>query len=282
MNRKFVLNRRILLRLIVTAILLALAISMLLPLIWMISASLKFESDVFNFPIDWIPKRFNAINNYKEVLSSKYNFVLYYWNSIKVAVFATFLQVTFSAMGAYAFTKINFPFKNGLFMLYLITLMIPEQVTIVPRFMVFKYLNLYNTHLGLIVMLSFSVYGVFLLRQFMVTIPLSLSEAAKIDGAGHFTIFMRIILPMTKPAIATLGILKFVWTWNDYQNPLVFLYSEELYTLQLGMRQFATESGVFYSLVMTSAVLAIAPLFIMFIIGQKYVIEGISMGAVKG
>lgn len=267
---------------IMTALMLAFAITCILPFIWMISASFKVEADVFNFPVEWIPKRWNAVQNYTEVWSGQYNFALYYWNSIKVAVLATILQGLISAMGAYAFAKINFKFKDQLFLLYLATLMIPEQITIIPRFMLFKWTGLYNTHVGLILMISFSVYGMFLLRQFMITIPTSLSESAKIDGAGHFRIFLQIILPMSKPAIATLAILKFVWTWNDYQNPLVFLYSRNLMTIQLGMRQFATDVGTYYSLVMTAAVCAIIPLLIAFIIGQKQVIEGIAMGAVKG
>ncbi len=276
------MKKNTVLKVVVTAILLVLSVSMITPILWMVSASFKFEADVFAFPIQWIPKRWNAVSNYREVWGSGYNFALYYLNSAKVTIFATFFQVLFSAMGAYAYTKIRFPFRDQLFLLYLATLMIPEQVTIVPRFMVFRYLGLYDTHFGLVAMLSFSVYGVFLLRQFMVTIPASLSEAAKIDGASHLTIFLKIILPITKPAIATLAILKFVWTWNDYQNPLIFLSTKEKFTLQLGMQQFASESGVYYSLVMVAAVLAIIPLFIIFIIGQKYVIKGISMGAVKG
>ena len=275
-------NREGITKTIITAFLFLVAISMMIPLIWMISASFKYEADVFNFPIEWIPTRWNAINNYKEVLSSQYNFALYYWNSIKVAVFATAFQVFFSAMGAYGYSKVKFKGRDKLFLLYLATLMIPDQVTIVPKFMVFKWLHIYDTHFGLIAMLSFSVYGVFLLRQFMIGIPDSICEAAKIDGAGHFRIFMQIILPITKPAIATLMTLKFVWTWNDYQHPLIFLNTRELYTIQLGMKQFATESGAYYSLVMAAAVMAIIPLFIVFLLTQKHVINGIAMGAVKG
>ena len=130
-------------------------------------------------------------------------------------------------------------------------------------------------------MLAFSVYGVFLLRQAMMAIPESLSESAKIDGAGHFTIFFRIIFPMIKPSVATLATLKFVWTWNDYQTPLIFLNDRSLFTIQLGMKQFATESGSIYSLVMAAAVSATLPLILIFLLGQRYIIEGIASGAVK-
>lgn len=267
---------------IITVIFWVIGFSMLIPLVWMISTSFKFESDVFTFPIQWIPTRTNIVENYKTVWGSEYNFAMYYWNSIKVTVLTTVAQVTVSAMGAYGFSKINWKHRDKLFLLYLGTMMIPPQVTIVSTFIVNKMLGLYDTHLGIILMLSFSVYGVFLLRQAMVAIPLSLSESATIDGAGHFTIFTRIILPLTKPSLATLAILKFVWTWNDYQTPLVFLKSRELFTIQLGMKQFQSEAGSYYSLVMAAAVSAIVPLVIVFLAGQRHVIDGIASGAVKG
>src|SRR5699024_414782 len=139
---------------------------------------------------------------------------------------------------AYGFSKVKWKGRDTIFTLYLATMMIPEQVTIVTRFLITRSMGLYNTHLGLILMLSFSVYGTFLLRQAMLGIPEALSESAKIDGANHWQIFSRIILPMTKPSIATLAILKFTWTWNDYQNPLIFLTNPELYTVQQGMQMF--------------------------------------------
>jgi multiple sugar transport system permease protein len=186
-------------------------------------------------------------------------------------------------MAAYAFAKIKFTHSKRLFFLYLATLMIPAQVTLIPSFIILKSLRLINTHLGIILISSFSVYGVFLLRQFMRTVPDERSEAAFIDGANHPQIFVHIILPMVKPAIATLGMLKFIWTWNDYQNPLIFLSSEKLFTLQLGMRAFSsTEYGNQFALMMAAAVMAVFPLMIVFLIFQRYVIEGISIGAVKG
>ena len=156
------------------------------------------------------------------------------------------------------------------------------QVTIVSQFIITRQLGLYNTHAGLIAMLAFSVYGVFLLRQAMMAVPDSLSESAQIDGAGHLRIFFQIILPMVKPSLATLATLKFVWTWNDYQHPLVFLSNRDLYTIQLGMKQFASESGSYYALTMAAAVSAIVPLVIVFLLCQRFVVDGIATGAVKG
>lgn len=277
MNRKLGVGK-----LILTVIFWLIGFSMLLPLIWMISASFKMEADVFNFPIQWIPPRFNGIENYKAVWGRQYNFGLYYWNSISLTVAATALQMFVSSLGAYGFSKVHWKGRDQVFVLYLATMMIPPQVTIVSQFLIAKQIRLYNTHLGLILLYMFSVYGVFLLRQSMLGIPESLSESAKIDGASHFRVFLQIIFPLTKPALATLGILKFVWTWNDYQAPLVFLSSRKLYTIQLGMKQFASEAGNYYSLIMAAAVSSIIPLVIAFLFGQRFVIDGIASGAVKG
>lgn len=269
-------------KILITIFVGAFALTMLFPLLWMISASLKYEADVFTYPIQWLPERWHAIENYKEVWSGQYNFALFYWNTIKITVIATTFQVLVSAMGAYAFAKIDFKFKNAIFAMYIATLMIPDQVTLVPKFMMLRWMQLFDTHTGLILLLVFSVYGIFLLRQNMVAIPDALCNSAKIDGAGHFRIFWQIILPITKPGIATLAILKFVWTWNDYQNPLVFLNTRELFTIQIAMKQFASVSGTYYALIMAASVSAIIPLLIVFLLGQKYVVDGIVSGAVKG
>ena len=270
------------LRVLMTIIMGALALTMILPFLWMLSTSFKVESDVFKYPVEWIPKQWNIVQNYSEVWGGRYSFLTFYLNSIKVTVLTTLLQVTVSAMGAYAFAKIKFKYRDGLFLLYLAMMMIPDQVTIVPKFLIFRMFGLYNTHLGLILLGSFSVYGMFLLKQFMTGIPDALCESAKIDGASHGRIFCQVILPISVPALATLMVLKFVWTWNDYQNPLVFLSSDSKYTIPMGMTKFMTEYTQYYSLIMVAAVCAILPLIIVFLLGQKYVIEGMTAGAVKG
>jgi len=268
-------------RVVITALLGIFVFTMLFPLLWMVSTSLKFEVDVFTFPIRWLPPRWN-FQNYVNVWTGNYNFPLYYLNTTKITVFVCVIQLMISSMGAYAFAKLRFKLKGPLFALFLATMMIPDQVTIVPKFMILKWLGLMDSHEGLILMLAFSVYGVFLLRQYMLALPDSLLEAAKIDGAGHARIFTQIVLPMSVPALATLTILRFVWTWNDYQNPLIFLNTKNLYTLQIGMSQFASESGTYYALLMAASVCAIAPLFIVFLLGQNYIIDGMVSGAVKG
>jgi multiple sugar transport system permease protein len=265
-----------------TLIIGALAVTMILPFLWMISTSFKIEMEVFNYPVEWVPKSFHP-ENYAKAWNSRFSFPLYYFNTIKVSILTTFLQVTVSAMAGYAFAKIKFSHSKKIFLLYLATLMIPGQVTLIPSFIIMRSLRLINTHLGIILIASFSIYGTFLLRQFISTVPNEMSEAAFIDGANHYQIFGRIILPMVKPAIATLAMLKFIWTWNDYQHPLIFLTTEKLFTLQLGMRAFrSAEYGDQFAVMMAAAVMAILPLVVIFLIFQRYVIEGITIGAVKG
>lgn len=259
-----------------------LGLVMVVPLIWMISTSFKVEADVFKFPIEWIPSRSRGFENYKEVWTGTMPFGLYYWNSIKVTVISVVASVLVGCMGAYGFSKIEFPGRDKLFLLYIATMAIPEQVTLIPRFLIFKEMGLFDTHACLIINTMFSVMSVFMLRQFMVSVPNELSEAAKIDGAGHMRILFQVIIPIAKPAIATFAILKFIWTWNDYQNPLVFITNSKLYTIQLGIKMFSDAYGDHYALMMAAAVSAILPLLIVFLAGQKNIIAGLTAGGVKG
>ncbi|MGG1518019.1 carbohydrate ABC transporter permease [Paenibacillus oryzisoli] len=265
---------------LLTLLMCVIGILFMSPFIWMISASMKPEADVFIYPIQWIPKHWQLIENYKEVWST--NFPLYYWNSIKVTVCTTALSVLLSSMAAYSFSKIKFRGRNVIFVLVLVIYMIPSQAILVPQFLLFRWVGLFDSHFGLILLGSFSVLGTFMLRQFYLGIHEEYMESARIDGAGHFRIFWSICTPLVKPAIATYAILRFIWTWNDYQNPLIFLRTKTLFTLPLGIQSFADLNGNFYSLIMAASVSAIVPLLIIFIIGQKQVIEGISMGGVKG
>jgi len=269
-------------KMITTMLLFGIGLTFLLPFVWMVSTSLKPEADVFNYPIEWIPKHWKVIENYKEVWLGQYPLYLYYWNSIKVTIATTFVSVLFSCMAAYAFAKIEFKGRNFMFLIVLATYMIPNQAILVPQFIIYRELRLFDTHLGLVMLNCFSVLGTFLLRQFFMGINKEFIEAAKIDGASHFRIFAIVAIPLVRPAIATYGILRFIWTWNDYQNPLIFLRSETLLTLQIGIRKFADAYGEFYSLIMAGSVIAIVPLLIIFIVGQKHVIEGLSLGGVKG
>lgn len=254
-------------------------IAFILPFIWMISASLKPESAVFAYPIEWIPEVLRW-DNYAKAWSG--GFSLYYWNSIKVTLVTTIISAVVSTMSAYGFSKVHFKSRDLLFLLVLATFMIPAQAILVPQFLLFRYLNLFDTHTGLILLNSFSVLGTFMLRQFFMGVHDDYIAAAKIDGAGHIRIFSQIAVPLVLPAISTYFILRFIWTWNDYQGPLIFIRSDHLYTIQVGIEKFSNESGELYSLIMAGSVSAILPLLLVFIIGQKYVLEGIALGGVKG
>ncbi|WP_062049864.1 carbohydrate ABC transporter permease [Bacillus sp. JCM 19034] len=266
-------------KLMLTIFMFLLGIIFLLPFIWMISASLKQELEVFTYPIQWIPSEWRW-DNYAVVWGG--DFPLYYWNSIKVTVLTTLISTIVSTMAAYGFSKIKFKGRHFIFILVLATFMIPAQAILVPQFMLFMYLDLFDTHLGLILLNSFSVLGTFMLRQFFMGIHDDYIASAKIDGAGHWTIFRKVAVPLVLPAISTYAILRFIWTWNDYQGPLIFLRSDHLSTVQLGISRFTSMSGEFYSLIMAGTVSAILPLLIIFFFGQKYVIEGIAIGGVKG
>lgn len=257
-----------------------LGIVFLLPFLWMLSASFKTEADVFKFPIEWIPSKWNAIENYKEVWTG--DFVRYYTNSIYITITTTVINVFVCALAAYGFSKLRFRGRDAMFMLVLALYMVPPQASLVPQFLMFNWLHLIDTHAGLILINSFSIIGAFMLKQFFMGVNNEYLESARMDGAGHFRSFFQIALPLIRPGVATYTILRFIWTWNDYQYPLIFLKTKSLFTIQLGIRLFGDQYGDVYSLMMAGAVSAILPLLIIFAIGQKQVIEGISLGGVKG
>jgi ABC-type sugar transport system, permease component len=267
---------------VLTVLMFAVSILFLLPFIWMLVTSFKIEKDVFVYPIEWIPRHWHAIENYKEVWVGDYPFWKYYLNSIKIAVITTCISALFSSLAAYGFSKIKFKGSNFVFLIVLATYMVPSQAILIPQFILYRQIGLFDSHWGLILLSSFSVLGTFMLRQFFMGIHQEFIESAKIDGANHFRIYWSIAFPLVKPAVATYAILRFIWTWNDYQNPLIFLRTDKLFTIPLAMQKFTSLSGEFYSLIMAAAVSAILPLLIIFIIGQKSVIEGIALGGVKG
>lgn len=269
-------------RVIITALMGIAGIFFILPFLWMLSASFKPELEVMTYPIQWIPSTWKIIENYSQVWLGSIPFGLYYLNSIKVTLLTTALSLVISAMAAYGFSKVHFKGRDAVFILVLATYMIPHQAILVPQFIMFRWLGLFDNHMSLVLLGASGVLGTFLLRQFFMGVHNEIIESARIDGANHWRIFFRIGLPLVKPALSTYMILRFIWTWNDYQNPLIFLRTDSLFTLQLGIRKFADFNGEYYSLMMAGAVSAILPLLIIFIIGQKQVIEGVASGSVKG
>ncbi|MCE3198213.1 carbohydrate ABC transporter permease [Paenibacillus sonchi] len=275
------MNKAVFNKSLITLVMLFLSIVMIVPFLWMISTSFKTPAEVFQYPIQWIPVHFNWSHHVK-VWTGENSFMLYYLNSLKVSVLSTIGAVTLSSLAAYGFARIQFRGRDTMFMVYLSMMMVPPQVLFVPKFIMFDWAGIYNTHWALILPGFFTIFGVFMMRQFFLSVPYEISEAAFIDGAGHFRIFSRIILPMAKPSIATLAIIDFSWHWNDYENALVFLIDHDLFTVPLGLQNFILENNVDYNGMMAAATAGIIPMIIVFLIGQKYIIEGVASSAVKG
>lgn len=274
-------------RILFTVLIAMLAFTMIVPFLWMISASMKHELDVTKIPIQWIPDYFYP-NNYLEVWNVggnakvDYHFGLAYFNSLKIAFFNVVGAVLTSSLAGYAFAKLRFKGRDAVFLLYLSTMMIPSQITIIPKFVIFDRLGMVGTHATLILPGIFTITGTFLMRQYFMQIPNELRESGKIDGTSEFCIWWRIMLPMAKSSMAALGMMVFLWTWNNYLDALVFLPNWRLYTIPLALTSFIEESNTQYNLMMAAAASALIPVFIVFIIGQKQFVKGLTAGAVKG
>lgn len=276
-----------LLKMIIILFLIAFALYTILPFVWMVSASFKSEKDVMSVPIKWIPDSFK-LDNYKRVLNidtkstTNYHFLRAYWNSIKVSVISTFCSVCSAALAGYAFAKLNFKGSRVLFIIYLAQLMVPSQLTLIPRFLLFSELNMNNTHWALILPKVVSVSSTFLVRQAFISTPSELREAAKIDGAGEFRIWWEIMVPLVKPTLAAVATVDFLASWNDYLDPLVFLSDWEKRTLPLALNQFVGTEVTQYNLIMAACCLTVIPVFAVFLFGQKFFLKGLTVGAVKG
>lgn len=267
-------------RLLAYAVLIAAAIVFATPFVWMVSASLKEGKEVMSWPIKWIPEVFH-FENYSEALS-KIPFGLYFFNSAKLTIITVIVQLFTSSFAAYGFSKMKFPGRDKIFLCYIATLAIPYQVYMVPQYIMMSRAGLVNTHLGLIIMSAFTPFGVFLLRQFCMGIPDELCEVARIDGMSEFGIWWRIVLPLTKPALATLALTTFIFVWNDFFRTYIYIDSASLKTLQLGIREFMNTEFTAYHLICAASVIALIPVLILFIFLQKYFVEGIATSGMKG
>jgi multiple sugar transport system permease protein len=264
-----------------TLIMLFFAVATILPFLWMISTSFKTPAEVFQYPIRWIPEHW-VLEHHQKVWLGEKSFIGYYVNSLKIAVISTAGATFLSALAAYGFSRVEFKGRDALFVVYLSMMMIPPQVLFVPKFIMFNWVGIYNTHWALILPGLFTIFGVFLMRQFMIAIPKEISESAFIDGAGHLRIFLQLMLPLAKPALATLAIIDFSWHWNDYENALVFLLDQKLFTVPLGLQNFILEFNIDYNGMMAATSAGIIPILILFLLGQKFIIQGVSSTAVKG
>lgn len=273
-------NKNKVIKIIRTIPIIFIGIIMIIPLLWMLSASFKYESEIFSMPIQWIPNEWN-FSNYSKVWND-FTYAKWYFNTIKVTVLSVIFCLTSSSLAGYAFAKLDFKGKNMLLLVFVATIMIPVQVRLVPQYLIFRAIGLYDTHLAVSLPWIFNGFAIFLLRQFYMGIPNELSEAARIDGCNEFQIFYRIIFPLTKSALMALVIIIFTWSWNNYLSPLVYIGSMDKQMLSVGISMFAEEFSQNYGIQMAGASLGLIPIVIVYLIGQKQFIQGIALTGTKG
>ena len=268
-------------KVIVYVILIIVAALMIIPFLWMLSASIKSDREVFQMnPFVWIPEN-PKWSNYSEIWT-KIPFGKFISNTVFLTIVVTCLQLLTSSFSAYACAKLNFKHKNLMFMAYLSTIAMPWQVYMVPQFIMMRKMGLNDKLLAIICLQAFSAFGVFMMKQFYEGIPDELCEAARIDGMSEYKIYKNIMLPLSKPALSTLTIFTFVSTWNDYLGPLIYLKSQEKKTIQLGLKMFIGQYSSDYGLIMAGSVISLIPVLIVFLILQRYFVEGVASTGLKG
>ncbi|MFH0988800.1 MAG: carbohydrate ABC transporter permease [bacterium] len=267
-------------RLITAVLLLLLAFTMLLPFLWMLGTALMSELEVYQFPPKFIPTSFKW-TNFVEAMTLQ-PFARFFFNTMVVAVFSVLGQLTFCSMAAYAFARLQFRWRDKIFALYLSTMMIPAIVTIIPSFLLISRFGWMNTYWALFTPTLSSVWGIFLLRQFFLMIPRELEDAARIDGASELIIFLKVILPLSKPALATLAIFSFMGSWKDFLWPLLVTNRVEMRTVEVGIASFSNLYTTDWPHQMAAAVIVLLPIVLVFLFTQRYFIRGITMTGLKG
>ncbi len=262
------------------AVIIAITLVMIIPFIWMLSASLKLSRDVFVFPIEWIPS-VPRWQNFVDIWD-QIPLALFIYNTAKLTVIVTILQLLTSSFAAYAFAKLRFPYRDALFLGYVATISVPWISYMVPQFIMMREIGLNNTHAAIICLQAFTAFGVFLMRQFYMSIPDELCEAARIDGMNEYQIWYKIMLPLSKPALSTLTIFTFVSTWNDFLGPMIYLTETKLKTIQIGLRMFISQYSAEYGLIMAASVVSLIPVLIVFLTLQRFFVEGIASSGLKG
>ena len=277
MNKKIVGNVSAALKLLLLSIG---AVCMIIPFVWMVLTSFKTLAEVNHIPMIWLPSHFD-FTNYQEVLD-RLNFVLYFKNTLINTIVITGGQVIICSLAAYAFARLHFPGRDKIFFVMLAVMMVPSQMTIIPQYLIVAKLGWLNTYAALIIPQLFSAYGTFFLRQFFLTLPKELEDSAKIDGCSYFRIFWRIMLPLCSNGLIAFGIFTVLWAWNDLLWPLLVTTKDNMRGLSVAI---ATLNGYYvtdYNLLMAASVLAILPMIVMYVFGQKHFIEGIAVTGIKG
>ncbi|WP_339350259.1 carbohydrate ABC transporter permease [Bifidobacterium indicum] len=252
----------------------------LLPFFWMITSSLKSNNEIYSIPIKWFPSTWHW-ENYIHIWTQA-DMSTWLLNTIFFSVVVTLLQVFTGSFAAYGFSKIRFRGRNALFLIYIATMAVPWQAYMIPQFKMLSSLGLSDTRWSIVLLQAFGAFGVFMMKQFYDSIPEELSEAARLDGLSEFGIYRRIILPLSGSSIAALAIITFTNTWNDYMGPLIYLRSQNLYTIQLGLKLFISQYSADFAMIMTGSVLSVLPILVVFLIGQNQFIEGIATSGMKG
>ncbi|BEL06995.1 carbohydrate ABC transporter permease [Actinoplanes sichuanensis] len=258
----------------------AAGIVVLLPFYWMVLSSLKTNNEVFTIPVQWITTD-PVWSNYADIWS-KSNMTTWLGNTVFLSAVVTLLQVLTGSFAAYGFAKIQFPGRDVLFLAYIGTLAVPWQSYMVPQFVMMTKLQLTDTLWSIVALQAFGALGVFMMKQFYETIPDELLDAARIDGMSEYGIYRRIMLPLSVPALASLTLITAVTTWNDYMGPLIYLRSPDLWTIQIGLKSFINQYNAEYALIMTGSVLSVLPIVVVFLLGQRYFVEGIATTGLKG
>ena len=276
MNNK---RKQLIVKIVAHLVLLLGAITMLVPFIWMLSSSVKSLGEVFVFPPTLFGEKI-VWENYTKI-SSRFDYLAYFLNSVKVSAWVVIFQVFTSATAGYVFAKLNFKGRDRIFTLYLATMMIPFHVTVITNFLQMSMYGLVNTLWSLMLPASVSAFGTFLMRQFFVTVPNELIEAAKIDGCNPFKTFLQICFPMAKPTIATLSIFCFMNVWNDYFTPLMYINDSRKYTLPLGLASMKGMYSTDWPVLMASSVISVLPVLIAFLFAQDAFVKGVMMTGMK-
>ena len=270
------------LKTVLTIVMLVLGVCCIYPFLFMVSSSFKPSGDVLSTPLQLIPKHF-TLNNFNTLFNNEYyDFFRWYGNTILMTGLTLVLKYIIITITAYGFAKMNFPGRDTIFLVLLAGLMIPSDIMIMPRYIIFKQLHIPTTMWSLILPAAVDVYFVFLLRQAFIAVPNALSEAARIDGCGHFRIYRQIVLPLCGPQVSTMLLFSFVWSWNDYQGPYLYISDINKQMLSVGIKLFASGQVQDYGAQMAGATLVLVPVIIAFLLCQKYFVEGITSGAVKG
>lgn len=273
---------RLIQKIVLHVVLLLLSVFFIFPLVWMLLTALKSPNDMVNvkqfLPSEWLWGNF-------VIALQRIPFIRYFANSLLITFLCIIGTLFSSSLAAYAFAKLKWPGKGPLFMIMIALMMIPAQVLQIPMFVMYTKLNLLNTYVPLILPCFFGVgcsMYIFLLRQFFQGIPKEISESGRIDGAGHFRIFWTLVLPLAKPALMTVGLFTFMFTWNDFLNPLIYVTDPKKLTLAVGLRTFQTQYTAQYNYMMAAALIALIPTVVLFFSAQKYFIEGITFSGIKG